>query len=1701
VAPLTTCKPPFPPLSCSSQSCSIFEAFILGDEALLAAFSGASLMAESATRNFVSQWAYDHGQSREDGRDEAAMQWLGAGRVAEQARQRQDNHLEKELAAMDFEARAATLEAHFFQPFPAEQSARTVARSRPQSASVARRAAESEAAGASHKRTRSQSAKTRSDSASSSMQPESQVRWKARDQQHTSKWREMLARGPEFKQLTLRRLELETYELLYNTLQQQQVVQPKATTRRRKRRSSGGGANTQSCRPEDTGPVLACGSGLHLARSRKKRQQEHDRQMMLGKGRRTSRSNELDRDKIAMKDKRAIQDKTRQRSKLLKTKKSHKQLQGQQDPESRHEKQQHESILLRQPSAQRTARCPWVPAGSASSLAIRGISSNANDTEAPQDKRVAEVVDAFRSHTDTHLRLSKHVQKQLKRALQSAKTSREVKTSVESKAPAERVRPRSASSRKNVSADSWDGSSSHAIDTRKAETSLLVPPARQPPQSGSESLFSGSPATLTLVVPPLKLPPRAWEDQDTSDVHNTASELSQDTSFDPQSAVNSSQRKLSEQSTPQAEPTDTEGNETVVKMEAKPNMNSEAGLDSIPAQERKGIVSCTDTSLQHPASGGSNLDEITQQETRNFEQNEEKVRRVTTIEDEYLAEGLVEQGSTGVSTGTDESSSTELDAQFPAMEARFEGSMLDPGSDVTGSTIACLHEDAVSSGTVEAHVAGDLPDQVDTPANETKELDVELSGDVKSTRSPVEIELFTHSPASLDLDAVEVGKLAEMSQNNSSNAQLPLDLERSHGSSSDAIESGGLNGRAEPVNALHCVSETARDAMQDDALSLVEESTRSERRPSENSCDEPAAIADKDSDSTSLAAVANQPEQNSSPLVGLTSLNVLLTNGAEEALWTSPSNDLGESCDQNGTVEGSTAMDVGVSMLQTPSLEIEEPILDVLDSVHAPDRSEVAQHASHEPADKHDLDGGLANALPPVGDQHFTLDNGDHQATQYKTAVSSSSLHSQSPTVELVATAPTSQPASVDSPSIADEGKSLRPAVECEHTPTNPFNSGDKDELRSPKKKSRKSSSGKTFSSKQKKSVAVSEAAASNVEPTATASLPEQGSSTTAKGGSSDRSEQEPSRSQKQAATRSFLTRVASGKTIAPALSPVQPGDLGQQGDTFGSTAESTVEAAMDADTQQKRNAVKEREDSDSESALALEPEHLPALSDCESTVEKYRRATEDNPTPESLAAAPPSERLDMATSFASVNDSSTVASAVANTNANDTVDQAPPELEPIAPSASGDLEPSAWEPPLSTADKVVLSHRDPGANVQKHHDAACKIQAQYRCFVRRRLILDQLRFMVAKQRRQARRKSRQKGKKVVSESSPMAAAVDAGSMDRPPEDVQQVAPALIDSDSAIEVPSEASPYEAPEPSAEDEKLAARKDSCEYAFELFGGAKEVGQDAVDVVEASSTNATWLERLDVQQEDRTALPEKDVAVAASTATSSELVQGEDQALEADAAPLLEVEQVQEQPAFPAAGGGFLTSTLLAELAFSDDVEEDPTAEAAGPQAHWERYVDSSTSKSYYFNPTTNETQWTAPEDRDAAAVNSSRATLSAPRAAADAAGTWQEFLDEASGQMYYFNIKTGECSWELPAESAKPAGVVVSPQSIATAESAAVESAWIMYIDPASQAPYYVNVETLATSWERPDDYLAPEAVREDAYVIAVEDHATLDLEI
>ncbi|KAJ8566645.1 hypothetical protein ON010_g6478 [Phytophthora cinnamomi] len=285
-------------------------------------------MAELATREFISQWAYDHEQDRNDARDEAAMQCIGADRVAELLRQRHEHRLDRNFDVMDFETRAAAIDVHFLQaprcrsPESGRKSPQPVrpSRVRPQSASLARRCGDnSSSRNEISARQRPQSAKYRSELARRDPNV-GHVDWNAHAQEKPSKWREMLVYGPEFKQLTLRKLELETYELLYKTLDRQEI-DVKPTRRRRKR------ANTDNtAKPNDYSTAPACGSGLHLARSRKNRQQEHDRRMMLGRGRQNSRRGEQEKPKGGGQDKQAIQDKTRRRNKLLIKKKSQRQL-------------------------------------------------------------------------------------------------------------------------------------------------------------------------------------------------------------------------------------------------------------------------------------------------------------------------------------------------------------------------------------------------------------------------------------------------------------------------------------------------------------------------------------------------------------------------------------------------------------------------------------------------------------------------------------------------------------------------------------------------------------------------------------------------------------------------------------------------------------------------------------------------------------------------------------------------------------------------------------------------------------------------------------------------------------------------------------------------------------------------------------------------------------------------------------------------------------------------------------------------------------------------------------------------------------------------------------------------------------------------------------------------------------------------------
>eukprot|EP00937_MAST-01D_sp_MAST-1D-sp2_P005032 g5032.t1 len=73
-----------------------------------------------------------------------------------------------------------------------------------------------------------------------------------------------------------------------------------------------------------------------------------------------------------------------------------------------------------------------------------------------------------------------------------------------------------------------------------------------------------------------------------------------------------------------------------------------------------------------------------------------------------------------------------------------------------------------------------------------------------------------------------------------------------------------------------------------------------------------------------------------------------------------------------------------------------------------------------------------------------------------------------------------------------------------------------------------------------------------------------------------------------------------------------------------------------------------------------------------------------------------------------------------------------------------------------------------------------------------------------------------------------------------------------------------------------------------------------------------------------------------------------------------------------------------------------------------EAEWTEHVDDATGDVYYYNTRTQETSWDPP-----------------PAGADDDADEeedddeWEEYLDEDSGEIYYSNRRTGETSWDVP----------------------------------------------------------------------------------
>nr|XP_020670178.1 rho GTPase-activating protein 27 [Pogona vitticeps] len=81
--------------------------------------------------------------------------------------------------------------------------------------------------------------------------------------------------------------------------------------------------------------------------------------------------------------------------------------------------------------------------------------------------------------------------------------------------------------------------------------------------------------------------------------------------------------------------------------------------------------------------------------------------------------------------------------------------------------------------------------------------------------------------------------------------------------------------------------------------------------------------------------------------------------------------------------------------------------------------------------------------------------------------------------------------------------------------------------------------------------------------------------------------------------------------------------------------------------------------------------------------------------------------------------------------------------------------------------------------------------------------------------------------------------------------------------------------------------------------------------------------------------------------------------------------------------------------------------------------WETHTDAESGHLFYYNTVTGQTTWDSPFD---GSLNSTSPTqpqspLLAPSPATPA--EWDQYLDEASGQVFFYNTATGESSWDAP----------------------------------------------------------------------------------
>eukprot|EP00924_Labyrinthula_sp_SR-Ha-C_P014161 maker-scaffold_72-snap-gene-0.53-mRNA-1 protein AED:0.00 eAED:0.00 QI:7/1/1/1/0.5/0.66/3/57/552 len=130
--------------------------------------------------------------------------------------------------------------------------------------------------------------------------------------------------------------------------------------------------------------------------------------------------------------------------------------------------------------------------------------------------------------------------------------------------------------------------------------------------------------------------------------------------------------------------------------------------------------------------------------------------------------------------------------------------------------------------------------------------------------------------------------------------------------------------------------------------------------------------------------------------------------------------------------------------------------------------------------------------------------------------------------------------------------------------------------------------------------------------------------------------------------------------------------------------------------------------------------------------------------------------------------------------------------------------------------------------------------------------------------------------------------------------------------------------------------------------------------------------------------------------------------------------------------------------------------------------WEEHFDENSQRVYYSNIGTSETKWTLQPDiidqdnlvtvtnNDTSIINNQ--FFSSPE--------WIQVVDEASGEPFWYNKKTGVSSWRKEELSAKQQEPDIPP----------APNKWTKYLDESSGRFYFYNEQTGDSQWTKPENF-------------------------